>query len=306
MQKLPRNYKTQRRVAEVINNATYSDYLDRLKMVAVSLFTWKNLDKTFGFGASRFLENSLFEFGKACIVNDSELGPLVTNVTVNGKLNTYNLPTSVEAWSITYNKKYPLEEVVYIMNNDIELPTFRTIELVAYRLYEIQRTIDTNVKSMKTPILIETDSKSRLTLEQIYNQYDGNVPFIFGRKDSNLTQSINVLKTDAPYLADKLTLLKHEVFNELLTFLGINNANTDKKERLITDEAKSNDQLVAYYFNCFYKTRQKACDEINERFNLTGDDKISIELSQEALQILGMAEEKIFDDQETEEEVING
>ena len=58
-------------LAMIINNQTYIDYLDRLKLLATSLFTWENLDDICGFGASRFLEKSLYELGRACFVNDT-------------------------------------------------------------------------------------------------------------------------------------------------------------------------------------------------------------------------------------------
>lgn len=291
---IPRKTRNQRELAGIVNNATYSDYLDRLKLVAVSLFTWKNLDKLCGFGASRFIENALYEDGKACVLKDPELGYLGLRVTVNGKLNTYNLPTAVEAYSITYHKKWKLEDVVYIMNNELQMPTFRSTQLAAYRLYEIQRTIDTNVKAQKTPVVIETDTKTRLTLENAYNQYDGNIPFIFGKKGMDLANKLNAIKTDAPYVCDKLTDLKHDVWNEFITFLGINNANTDKRERLISDEAKSNNELIAYYFYCFYKTRMKAAEEINDKFNLKGENAIDIEINKEAVKELMSAKDVII------------
>lgn len=48
-------------LAMMINDATYIDYLDRLKMLAISLFEWENLDDIAGFGASKFLERILYE-----------------------------------------------------------------------------------------------------------------------------------------------------------------------------------------------------------------------------------------------------
>lgn len=116
------------------------------------------------------------------------------------------------------------------MNNLLELPTSSTINLFAYRLYETERTIDTNLIAQKTPVLIEGDTKTILTLKNTYMSFAGNTPFIFGNKDYNINQKLNALKTDAPYLIDKLELHKHEIWNEALTFLGIDNANTDKKK----------------------------------------------------------------------------
>lgn len=277
-------------LAMMINNKTYIDYLDRLKLLAVSLFKWKGLDDVAGFGASRFLELSLYENGRACFLKDEKLGYLALKVNPSDKLNVYNLPEKVMAWSIGYNRTLPFDSVVYIMNNELELPTSNTLSLFAYRLYETERTIDVNLIAQKTPVLIEGDTKTILTLKNVYMQYSGNTPFIFGNKQFDISNKLNVLKTDAPYLVDKLELHKHEIWNEALTYLGIDNANTDKKERLITDEVESNNDLISYYLNCFYKTRKQACDLINEKYGLN----IEIELNKEITNLLNISENDII------------
>lgn len=282
-------------LAMLINNRTMVDYLDRLRMLATSLFTWKGLDEVAGTGASRFLEQALYENGRACFVKDDKLGYMALKVNPSDKLNVYMLPTKVTAWSVGYNKQYDFDDIVYIMNNEIQKPTLASLELFAMRLYETERTIDVNLKAQKTPVLIEGDTKTILTLKNVYMQYSGNIPFIFGNKQFDISNKLNVLKTDAPYLIDKLDIHKHQVFNDALTVLGINNANTDKKERLITDEVQSNDQLVTYYLNCWYKTRKRACDEINNKFNLN----ISVELNKEVIDLLNETNSDIIDVEES-------
>ena len=272
-------------LAMIVNNCTMIDYLDRLRMLATSLFTWKGLDDVAGTGASRFLEQSLYENGRACFVKDDKLGFLALKVNPSNKLNVYNLPTKVNAWSYGYNKMFNFDDIVYIMNNELEKPTMQSLELFAMRLYETERTIDVNLQAQKTPILIEGDTKTILTLKDVYMQYSGNTPFIFGNKQFDISNKLNVLKTDAPYLIDKLDVHKHQIFNDALTVLGIDNANTDKKERLITNEVESNDQLVTYYLNCWYKTRKKACDEINKKF-FNGETKIEIILNKDVIDLL--------------------
>lgn len=284
------------------NNATYIDYLNRLRLLATSLFTWENLDEVAGFGASRFLEQSLFDNGRACFVKDDELGFMVLKVNPSDKLNVYNLPTRVMAWSIGYEKNYDFDDVVYIMNNELQLPTSQTINLIAYRLYETERTIDTNLIAQKTPILIEGDTKTILTLKNVYMQYSGNTPFIFGNKQFDISNKLNVLKTDAPYLIDKLTIHKHELWNEALTYLGIDNANTDKKERLITDEVESNNDLINFYLNCFYKTRKQACELINEKFLKDSDLKISISLNKDIADLLNVNKNDIINYDNSDED----
>lgn len=287
-------------LAMAINNQTYIDYLDRLKLLATSLFSWEGLDEVAGTGASRFLELSLYEYGRACFIKDEKLGYMSLRVNPSDTFNVYMLPTKVTAWSIGYNKEYDFDDVVYIMNNDLQVPTSRTINQFAYRLYETERTIDVNLIAQKTPVLIEGDTKTILTLKNVYMQYSGNTPFIFGNKQFDISNKLNVLNTNAPYLIDKLELHKHEIWDECLTFLGIDNANTDKKERLITDEVESNNEVINYYLNCFYKTRKSACDEINKKFGLN----IELKLNKEALDLLQANEEEIinYDSEVSEDE----
>lgn len=273
-------------IAMMLNNQTMIDYLDRLRMLATSLFTWENLDEIAGNGASRFLEQVLYDNGRACFVKDEKLGYLALCVNPSDKLNVYRLPTKVMAWSFGYNKEFDFDDVVYIMNNELQKPTIDSLKLFAYRLYEIERTTDINLNAQKTPVLIEGDTKSILTLKNVYMQYSGNIPFVFGNKQFDISNKLNVLKTDAPCIIDKLDAHKHQIFNDALTVLGIENANTDKKERLITDEVESNNQLVTMYLNCFYKTRKKACDEINEKFLKNSDKKINIILNKDVITLL--------------------
>ena len=110
-------------LAMIINDRTMIDYIDRLKMLSISLFTWKNLDKYAGTGASRFLELSLYEEGKGVFVKDDELGYMALKVNPSDKLNIYMLPTHVNARSIGYNKMYDFDDIVYIMNNELQNPT---------------------------------------------------------------------------------------------------------------------------------------------------------------------------------------
>lgn len=271
------------------NNNTYLDYYDRLKLLATSLFEYEGLDDAFGFGAARFLENALFEKGRASFIKDNEMGLMVTNVNPSDKLNIYNLPTRVNCWSIGYNKDYALDDIVYCMNNEMQKPTSATVELFAYRLYDVQRTMEVNLNAQRTPVLIEGDDKSILTLQNTYMQYSGNNPVLFGNKNYDLQNKVNVLKTDAPYLLDKLALYKHEIWNECMTFLGINNANTDKNQVVLTPEINANNELVDYYLNCFYSTRERAIKEVNEKFGTN----INIKINKNLQELLGEAANKI-------------
>ena len=131
---------------------------------------------------------------------------------------------------------------------------------------------------------------------------DGNKPFIFGDKDQLNEGLLRAVKTDAPFIADKIMDYKKEIWNEALTFLGINNIMVDKKERLITDEANSNNELINLNLQSFLAPRQEACRQFNEKFGFTDTDKeISVRVRSDLHNII-KNEESIISDYKKEGE----
>ena len=246
-----------------INNQTYIDYYQRLMEFAINMFEWRNLPPTVD---ERFLELTLYEKGYCLYFNDEVVGNLALTCTIGGMLDLYRIPTERRAFAVNgYNKICTSQDSVLIFNNYLHTPTILTIELFARRLYEIERTIDVNVKAQKTPTLVLASEQQRLTMKNLYMQYDGNEPFIFGDKDMEF-DGIKCLKTDAPYVADKLQVLKHQIWNEALTFCGIENSNQDKKERLVADEVGSNYGNIEAQRNVMLNARRQAADKINRMF----------------------------------------
>lgn len=280
----------------IINNRTFDNYYERLKLLAISIFKWENLEKYFGYGSERFLEIGLFLFGKVVAVNDPKIGLQIFNCNPDNKLNNYYLPTEINAFSINYNKSFKIEDVVIIANNSLFTPTRNTIDLFSYRLYEIENTTNVNLLAQKTPISLECDDKTKLTIKNAYMQYSGGCPVIISNKKFDLGKKINAIKTDAPYLIDKLDNHKQTVWNECLTFLGINNNNFEKKDRLIEDEVNANNEMINYYLNLFWKSRKDACKLINEKFlaNVPDNEKIKVTLNKDVIDLLELNEDDIM------------
>ena len=120
-------------------------------------------------------------------------------------------------------EKQQEECCILVKNNYDKLPTAGSMELFAWRLYLAQRTCDVNISSQRFPVMVVGDEKQRLMLENLYSQYDGNQPFIFGNKNQLNDDLLKAVRTDAPYVTDKITDYKKEIWNEALTYLGINN-----------------------------------------------------------------------------------
>ena len=175
------------------------------------------------------------------------------------------------------------------------------MELFALRLYEAEQTAMVNIKAQKTPVLLLMDEKQRLTMENLYSQYEGNRPVIFGDKNSLGENVIKAINTQAPFIADKIINYKKEIWNEALTFLGINNIMIDKKERLITDEANSNNELINLNLQSYLAPRQEACRQFNEKFGFTGTDKeISVRVRSDLHNIIKNAQSIVQDFKEQE------
>lgn len=226
----------------------------------------------------RFLENILFYKGFAVFFEDEVIGPLALNTTIGGTLNVYNIPTMRTAYASNgYNKYLTADDSVLIYNNYAHTPDVQNIYYFCDKLWEIDRTMDVNLKGQKTPVLIVGSEQQQLTLKNLMMKVDGNEPFIFGDKSLN-TEGIKVFKTDAPFLLTQLYAYKDQVWNEALTYLGINNVESGKAERVLTDEVNANvEEIKASRFSRL-NARREACEEINIMFGLDIDVKFREEI----------------------------
>ena len=254
--------------AKELNNQTFTDYFNRLKLLARSVFKWNNLPNGI---SEKWIEKYLFYEGQCMFFKDDTLGFMVTKIAPGGSLNPYDEPTLLRPVATNYPGVFRDylngSECVLIGNNDDKIPTIPTIKQYAYRLADISRTIDINIQAQKTPTLIQCSKNQLESLKNVYRQWNGYEPVIYGSKDLDLS-GIQVLKTDAPIVFDKLQIQKHDIWNECMTFLGINNANMDKRERLVDDEVQANNQQIEYCGQLMLKAREEACKQINEIFDL--------------------------------------
>ena len=247
-----------------MNTLTYTQYLNRLTELAISMFEWKNLPDTIDI---RYIEMQLFETGCLVYFNDEVMGNLCLNCLYNGSLDIYGNPILRRAYSRynNYQKLLKPDNSVIIWNNYLHTNSILDIKMFARRLYNLDRIIDVNANAQKTPVLIQGTEKQRLTLKNLYKEYEGNTPFIFGDKNLDIN-SLKSIQTNAPYVCDKIYTLKTQIWNEALTYLGIININVQKKERLITDEVTRNQGGTVASRYSRLEMRRVAVNKINDMF----------------------------------------
>lgn len=252
------------------NNLNYVHYVDRLTELAISMFEWKNLPESID---ERFLEMTLFRNGSAVFFKDDELnGYLALQVALNGGFNVYRIPIRRRAYAVNgYQKDLTINDSVIIYNNMIRTNSIDIVKNFAMRLWDIDRSIDVNARAQKHPVLVQCSAEQLLTLLNLYKEVDGNAPVVFGDKNLDINNSLKSINTQSPYVCDKLYMLKTQIWNEALTYLGISNLNIQKKERLISDEAiRAMGGTIASRYSRL-NARRKACEEINKMFGLTLD-----------------------------------
>ena len=247
-----------------VNNLTYMQYLNRLTELSVSMFEWKNLPPTVD---ARYLELHLFETGSMVYFNDEVIGNLCLDCLTRGRLDVYGNPVLRRAYSEynNYQKLLKKSNSVIIWNNYLHTNSVLDVKMFAKRLCNLDRIIDVNANAQKTPVLIQGTEQQRLTLKNLYKEFDGNSPFIFGDKNLDLN-SLKCLQTGAPYVCDKLYQLKTQIWNEALTYLGISNINIQKKERLISDEVTRNQGGTIASRYSRLESRRQAVEKINDMF----------------------------------------
>ena len=301
----------------MVNDATYIDYLNRFRRIALSMFEWVNLPKSMD---ARYLEQCLYYMGQASLLYDKKYGFINTKCAGSGYVNIYGLPDKFNCFSYGFNSMRKLYvglnpllteaqkenqknyECVLVMNNWDRTPTAGSMELFAWRLYLAQRTCDVNISGQRFPVMVVGDEKQRLTLENLYSQYDGNQPFIFGNKNQLNEDMLKAIKTDSPYVADKITEYKKEIWNEALTYLGINNISVQKKERLTENESNENNELVNLNLQSMLAPRLEACRQFNEKYGLTGTDKeISVRVRSDLRNIIKMEQSIVSDYQDNKQ-----
>lgn len=261
---------------KLTNLSTFQYYALRLMSLAKTVFNWKNLPDEVD---QMFLEEFLLIYGVTVFAKEDVTGDFITLPAVpNGALNIYGVPTKWNVFGFNgFNMGVDAKDVGIIYDNYNRRPILRDILMFARRMEIIERTMDLNIQGQKTPYVLSGTKQQVKTLEDIYHKLEINAPVIFADKNFDISSAINVTPTTTPFVAADLQNIKRNIWNEAMTFLGVKNANTEKRERLLAFEAEGAQGMIESQTITRLKPRQEAVKRINKLFGLNIEVSVSDE-----------------------------
>lgn len=231
-----------------------------------SRFTWKNLPQDM---PPFFIEQVLCTQGKGVFHVDKKFGLLFLGGGFGGQLNVYNMPTTFNAISTTYNKELNLysDDTVLVGNNTNYTNELVLVDKYISTLAEIKKTESINLKTLATPFLLSANEKTKDSILFQYNQLQNGAPYVVVDPTLDKLAKMEVLNLNVNSHLDELQKYYNSTRSELLTLLGIKNLLVnDKKERLVTSEAEANEDEVMSNLSYRLEARQRAVEEANKKF----------------------------------------
>lgn len=243
-------------------NEVRRDYFYKLfKILALNLFEYQGFEDT---GIDfEYVEESLMDKGRVVWFKDKKNGEMILQGSGTEDRNVYNKPTAYQVNGVNFQKKVKASESVLIKNNIIGMPLFDILYDYADQIANLRGAQDVNVEVNKMPYMIVGDEKSVTTIQTKVKNIKENKLLIVGTK-AGLENPMQVMVTGAKLMLKELQDHKNSLFGEVLTILGIDNLNIDKKERNTVDEVNANNEMIMMFGEAMLASRQKAMKEISE------------------------------------------
>lgn len=217
-----------------------------------------------------YLKTILFINGFICIT-DTSAGILPLETGLAGQ-NVFRHPTTcvianpvLGSFDRTIDIDCVLLKLQYAYSGIVD-----ELDEYSYRLAACDASIDVNLINSRVSFIAEAGTKAQAeTIKAMYTQMSKGKPCVVWKKnpgDSDVQIYYNKVKEN--YVADLIQDTKRTIINEFLTLFGINNANTDKRERLVTDEVNANNEELDANIGQFVECITDGVNRINKMFNL--------------------------------------
>lgn len=261
--------KIQPSTVEGLNNKAYFYYYKKLYKMIASIFIFENTPEEWSIP---YLKQNLIEDGKVAVVNTG-VGVVPLQTGYFG-INIYNQPTDFIISNVILGEmsgKIGVNgEMIYLEMVDGGYYSLRPIlERYSELLALVDGSICTSLMNSRIAHVFKATNKAQLkTMEKMYDDISKGKPAVFLQNVREDTEHALFNNVKNSYIGNELMLTKRSIMNDFLTEIGINNSNTDKRERLISDEVNSN--LPELNANIYvWDENLKICiEKVNKMFDL--------------------------------------
>ena len=276
---------------ELLNDISFNTIVNRYKLKAMNVFKWLNLPKNVH---SHDIEELLFEYGAVGFNYDKERGFIALQINAYNFLDINYRPIQASLIGMGFNKliniywgedslktiigEKPLIEKdntgILIKNNDLYISTRDLLEYKLWQLYNVERKLDLEINLLPLQNVISGSTQDRASFRELFNNVRKNKLFN-AINSSGMKEPPQAIDLKHNFNGIDLIEIKRNIESEIHTILGLNNVNFEKKERLLVDEVKANNETIENEISASLRTRKEACKLINEFYNLN----ISVELN---------------------------
>ena len=242
-------------------NTYYTD-INTYFMLACNRFKWESSDVKPENRAGKLIEYYLAIKGQCFITKDTkEVLAGVTSKTID----KYGNPTGFTVYG--YNgegqRTVNYDQVIWIKNNPLRIPTLYWIVKYCKRINEVEKTMDLNLQAQKTPYIIECDPLTQTSVKLIFEQINDYKKKILTDKEKSIVDNVKILELNAPYLVNQLQDQKYNEENQLLQLLGIDTIN-EKNAHMLYAEVQNSNEITDNYTDIFVSERKIAAEAAKE------------------------------------------
>lgn len=248
------------------NSAAFSYYSRTLFRKAMSIYKFEGIPETWDldYMVSTLLARGFFT------ITDTEMGVLPLKCGISG-INVFNHPTTViVANPVLGNFDRVIGETAALVKLSYDYRgILDTVYRYAYMLAECDCSISVNLMNSKVAFIGLVESKQTAnSMKLMYDEISKGNPAVFV-KGSQINQD-NILYNHVKenFVASDIQMLKRKIMSEFLTEIGVNNANTDKRERLTDNEVEANDSEIQLNAGYWLENIREGFDVANKLYDL--------------------------------------
>ena len=269
-QLIKRLSQTDPKEVEGLNNTSYFYYFNKLLKMIYAIFKFDNIPDNWNMP---YFKEHLFIDGVVC-VTDTAAG-VIPLMTGRSGVNIYGQPTDFIISNPvlgTITGKIDIDGImVYtsMIGNEYQ-SLVPLISRYATLLSEVDGSLQTTLINSRVAHIFSAASNAQMkTMQRVYDDISKGKPAVFIRKnpdESNDHALFNNVKNS--FIGIELLEVKRSILNEFMSEIGINNANTQKRERLITGEVDSNKAELSANIYMWYENLKTCIDKVNNKYNL--------------------------------------